>query len=150
MTATSFRTIAPRGDGTLSRVAQPRLILLAVVLALASMLAMTIAPPAQAQPQAQTGAQAQAQIACPASRICLYEHRDYGGRIAIYAVGSSDMSRFGPRFNDITSSIWNNTPSRWCAYEHANYVGLLVVIGPWARIPFVGAANDRISSLRRC
>jgi CHASE1-domain containing sensor protein len=142
--------IVPRRNGTLSRVAQPRPILLTMALALASMLAMTIAPPAQAQPQAQTAAQTEAQIACPANRICLYEHINFGGRVAIYATGSSDMSRFGPSFNNLTSSIVNNTGARWCAYDQANYQGLLLTIAPRQRIPWVGAANDRISSLRKC
>jgi Peptidase inhibitor family I36 len=142
MTATSFRTNAPRRDGTLSRVAQPRQILLAMALALASMLAMTIAPPAHAQPQAQTETQAQAQIACPANHICLYDATGH----MISTDGES--IRVPPHFK--VSSIWNNTPYRWCAYEHANYVGLILTIRPWQRIPSLGAASDRIRSLRRC
>jgi len=137
-------------DATLSRVRQPRPILLTMALALASVLAMTITPPAQARPQAQTEAQTEAQIACPADRICLYEHINFGGRVAIYATGSSDMSRFGPPFNNLTSSIVNNTGARWCAYDQPNYRGLLLTIAPRQRIPWVGAANDRISSLRKC
>jgi hypothetical protein len=71
-------------------------------LALASLLASAIAPPAQAQ----------AAIACPSARMCLHEHSNQGGRIAYYATGSSNMAVYGPRFNDMTSSIRNNTPYR--------------------------------------
>jgi hypothetical protein len=141
-------------DATLSRVRQPRQILLTLALALASTLAVTIAPPAHAQSQTQTEAQVQAVIGCPADRICLYLDINYGGGApGIYATGSADMSRFGPHINDLTSSIWNNTTARWCAYEHANYRGLLLTIepGPRRAIGYVGAAaNDKISSLRRC
>ncbi len=93
--------------------------------------------------------QAQAQSAC-AGKLCVYEHNNYGGRYVAYATGSSDMSRFGPYFNDMTSSIRNNTGSRWCAYAHANYVALLLYVQPWSSYPSIGSANDRISSIRRC
>jgi hypothetical protein len=93
--------------------------------------------------------QAHAQSDC-ANRICLFEHDNYGGRHVTYATGSSDMSRFGPFFNDMTSSFRNNTGSRWCAYEHANYGGAHLTIGPGESRASLGAWNDRISSIRRC
>jgi hypothetical protein len=145
----SFMPIVPSADGTMSRIAQTRRILLTMALALASMLAMTIAPPAHAQDLDEE--QDQAQIACPANRICLYEHINYGGRIAYYAIGSRDMSLYGPRFNDMTSSIRNNSPYRWCVYQHANYGLPVKVINPWQPLPSLPSGwNDVISSLRRC
>ena len=129
-------------DGRLSKLTRSRRLLLTTALAVLSTLSMTIASPAQAQDQVQ--------VACPANRICLYEHVNFGGRVAIYQVGSRDMSRFGPRFNNMTSSIINNTGSRWCAYDHANYRGQFLVITPWQRLPSLPGWNDRISSLRRC
>jgi len=140
--------IVPSADGTLSRIAQARRILLTMALALASMLTITIAPPAHAQGQDE--AQVQAQIPCPAYRICLYEHDNYGGRLAYYAVGSSDMNRFGPRFDNKTSSITNRTPYRWCVYQHANYRGTVMVINPWQSFRRLPGFNDTISSLQKC
>ena len=113
-------------------------------------MAMAVAPPAHAENRAQGDAQVQAQIACPANRICLYEHNNYGGRIAYYATGSSDMSRFGPSFNDMTSSIINRTGYRWCVYQHANYGGAVLVISPWQSRTSLPGWDNIISSLRRC
>ena len=119
---------------THGRVASPRRILLTTALALAATLSMAIASSAQAQ------------------SITLYEHDNYGGRHVTYATGSSDMSRFGPFFNDMTSSYRNNSPYTWCAYEHANYSGAVHRIAPWSSRPSLVsiAWNDRISSIRRC
>ena len=106
--------------------------LLTTALAVASALSMAVASPAQAQ-------------------ITLYEHSNYGGRSVTYAVGSADMSRFGPYFNDMASSLRNNSGSQWCAYEHANYGGAVLRIPPWAQWFSLPAGwNDRISSIRKC
>jgi hypothetical protein len=141
-----MRNTVAGNDGRLSNLKRSRRLLLTTALAVLGTLSMTFAPPAHAQEPAQD----QAQVACPANRICLYEHVNFGGRVAIYATGSADMNRFGPRFNDMTSSIINNTGSRWCAYEHANYGGQVLVIAPRQRRPTLPGWNDRISSLRRC
>jgi hypothetical protein len=145
-----MRNTVAGNDGRLSKLRLSRRLLLTTALAVLSTLSMTFASPAQAQEPAQDETQDQAQVACPANRICLYEHVNFGGRVAIYAVGSADMNRFGPRFNDMTSSIINNTGSRWCAYEHANYGGQVLVITPRQRRATLPGWNDRISSLRRC
>jgi hypothetical protein len=142
-----MRNTVTGNDGRLSELRRSRRLLLTTALAVLSTLSMTIASPAQAQDPAQDEAQA----ACPANRICLYEHINFGGRVAIYAVGSSDMTRFGPRFNDMTSSIKNNTGSRWCAYEHVNYGGQHLPIGPQQSLRSLPPGwNDRISSIRKC
>ena len=142
-----MRKTVTRSDARLSKLTRPRRILLSTALALASTLSMTIGSPAVAQDPAPEETQA----ACPANRICLYEHVNFGGRVAIYAIGSSDMSRFGPRFNDLTSSIRNNSPYRWCVYEHVNYGGRRLVIQPRQQLRSLPAGwNDVISSLRRC
>ena len=142
-----MRKTVTRSDRKLSKLTRSRRILLTTTLAILSMLSMTIASPAHAQDPAQEETQA----ACPANRICLYEHVNFGGRVAIYAIGSSDMSRFGPPFNDLTSSIKNNTGSRWCAYKTANYGGAPLVIAPrQQRRSLPPGWNDVISSLRKC
>jgi len=134
-------TIGTHRVGPLAAAVSVRRIMLISALALASMLASAIAPPAQAQ----------AAIACPSARICLYEHSNYGGRMAYYATGSSNMAIYGPSFNDMTSSIRNNTPYRWCVYQHANYGGAVRYVSPLSSYPTLdGGWNDIISSLRKC
>ena len=94
-----------------------------------------------------------AQAATPSAclgKLCVFEHSNYGGRYVAYATGSSDMSRFGPYFNDRASSVRNGTGSRWCAYENANYGGRGMVIQPYQSISYLGWLNDRMSSIRRC
>jgi ABC-type transport system substrate-binding protein len=118
-------------DGTLSMRAWRRVALIAA-LALAAALSMTIAASAQAE------------------SITLYEHDNFGGRQVTYAVGSADMTRFGPFFNDMASSYRNNSGSWWCAYEHANYGGSVLRISPWSSNTSLGGWNDRISSIRKC
>ena len=115
--------------------------LVASVLTIAGALSMTaaIAPQAQAQPSA-----------C-ANKLCLFEHNYERGRYVAYATGSDDMSRYGPYFNDMTSSVHNNTGSRWCLWEHAGRKGRVITVGPWASIPGLGYPwNDSISSARTC
>ncbi len=85
-----FSSSPGRGDPT----RRAALALLAALAVLAIAAAMIIASPAQAQ------------IACPTNSVCLYEHINYGGRMAYYRIGDSDMTRPpGPSFNDKTSSI---------------------------------------------
>jgi len=136
--------IVPSADGTLSRIAQARRILLTMALALASMLAITIAPPAHAQ------GQDEAQKPCPAYRICLYQYENYRGLLAYYAVGSRDMNRFGPRFDNKTSSITNRTPYSWCVYKRANYRGVFKAIDPGQSFSSLPGWNNTISSLKKC
>jgi len=123
-----MRHMLTRSDGTPSRLARPRRILLATALAVASTLSMTIASPAQAQ------------------TITLYENAGASGRQLTLAM-SSDLSRLG--FDNITSSI-RNSGARRCAYDLTNYRGPYLAIAPWQYLPWLGSWNDRISSIRRC
>lgn len=86
-----MRNTVAGNDGRLSKLRLSRRLLLTTALAVLSTLSMTFASPAQAQEPAQDETQDQAQVACPANRICLYEHVNFGGRVAIYAVGSADI-----------------------------------------------------------
>jgi hypothetical protein len=134
-----MRNIVTRTCGTLRERTSLRWILLTTALgfALTSALSMTTAPHAQAQSDC-------------VNRICLYEHDGYRGRHVAYSVGPRDMTRFGPFFNDMASSIRNDTGARWCAYEHVNYGGAHLLIAAQEDKPSLGSWNDRISSIRRC
>lgn len=86
-----------------------------------------------------------------ANQVCVFEHQDFGGAVVYYTTGSKDMSRYGPSFNDRTTSIRNWTGSRWCFYENPNYGGRSWYLDPMRQTRNVGsAANDVISSAKRC
>lgn len=102
---------------------------------------------------------------CPAKKFCLFEHKNYGGRIAVFseitsppksAPASADLSRAHwykdkskARVNDEASSAVNNTGQAdpVTIYEHANYGGdPLEVRGRIAKFSDHNF-NDRASSI---
>lgn len=83
--------------------------------------------------------------------LCLIEHTGFGGRRAYYEHGSKNLAKYGPAFNDRTSSIYNGTNQRWCVFVDADYEGRGWYVEPRRMYRSLNpAANDSISSLKAC
>ncbi|MFD8717786.1 peptidase inhibitor family I36 protein [Streptomyces sp. NPDC059629] len=110
-----------------------------------------------------TGAQAEAKAdtrvihgagaaACPSHYFCLYEHIDYNGsgsgRIVLTQSSVPDLRLYG--FNDVASSVINNTADFVVVYKNVHYKGLQRAFTPSQRAgSLVGTGlNDGISSVR--
>lgn len=89
-------------------------------------------------------------------RLCLFDGADFGGKVGYYDNGSRDLARYGPAFDDRTTSIINGSGITWCVYADANYSGRWAEVPPHSFTKFVGADWDNmISSVtpgggRRC
>jgi hypothetical protein len=153
--------------GALSGRVSPRRTLLITWLVLASVAAVVfaMAPHANAQtPDPDTPAAVEPEVPgppgappeapptagsnCP-NRFVVYDLRGFRGAFACYLVGSADMRRFGPRFNDKASSVWNRTRYQWCLYADPNYRGFRGIVQPGQRGNLIPQLDNKVSSLRR-
>jgi hypothetical protein len=161
-----MRKIVTRSDRRLNMLGRRRRILLTTALAVASALALTVAPQFAASQVDETVPEALSPAGSPdvtpdaglqgqlgkvdcRNRFIVFEHVNFKGSFVCYAVGSKDMSRYGPSFNDKTSSFWNDTGSQWCAYEHKNYGGRAGIAQPYRGGNVIASMNDKISSIRK-
>jgi Peptidase inhibitor family I36 len=85
-----------------------------------------------------------------ANRLCLFEDSHRRGIYVAYAVGSSDMSRFGPFFDKMTSSMLNNTGKYWCLYKETGWDGrTALLVRPHVVVPTLpNGWDEKIRSAR--
>ncbi|MFI8194154.1 peptidase inhibitor family I36 protein [Streptomyces sp. NPDC085946] len=87
---------------------------------------------------------------CPANELCVWEHTGYEGR---FAYTSEPSPNVGADMNDRISSYWNRTNQWFSLYEHENYDGWCIAVGPdSSRIALPNghwdADNDEVTSLK--
>jgi hypothetical protein len=99
-------------------------------------------------------------LAVPASadhgtQLCLFQHRDFEGDWQCSSPGPFNIV---PYLDDQVSSLWNNTDTTLCAFEHPDQGGYQLPVGPdryfknlaWDTAPDGNSWNDRISSVVYC
>lgn len=87
---------------------------------------------------------------CSDEMFCLYEHGDYNrNTVASILVTDESISRMDEYgFNDIASSVYNNTIYDIRVYQDYNFKGEYLDVAPGESVDIVdGSWNDRISSL---
>ncbi len=73
---------------------------------------------------------------CPANKVCLWMDIEFRGNLFIPNGGGTAFPNFGTKsFNDIASSVRNNSGAKWCIYEHVNYGGKVIVAPPADPVP---------------
>jgi Peptidase inhibitor family I36 len=123
--------------------------LIAVALVLAFALVTTGA--AQADEARTAGVVEGAGLAdCSYEMFCLYEHGGYNGNsVASILVTDENISRMDEYgFNDVASSVYNNTVYDIRVYQDYNFRGEYLDVAPGESVDIVNDSwNDRISSL---
>ncbi|MGI5447535.1 peptidase inhibitor family I36 protein [Streptomyces sp. CA-243310] len=72
---------------------------------------------------------------CGSNQICLFQEYNYGGRMLnITRIGACIPNLKGWEFNDITSSVVNNSPSTIRIYQDIGHGGKYVKLAPGERI----------------
>jgi len=88
------------------------------------------------------------------NHACLFENADFEGRMLDNVQdGVGDLSASWVNFNDISSSIINDSWSFMCFYEHAWYKGSIWPLGPGdytRNLEGLASYNDSISSAQSC
>ncbi|MEU5265676.1 peptidase inhibitor family I36 protein [Amycolatopsis sp. NPDC021455] len=103
---------------------------------------------------------------CPASSVCFYEHKDFGGKVLAIPAGAAypDLRVFSCQdcrsskhnnndgtWSDQLSSWVNNTGQVYCWYWHENYAKRGEVMNAGSANTYVGKdPNDQASSIAPC
>jgi peptidase inhibitor family I36 len=128
---------------------------------------LTITGVATAGPGAPAALPVSVLASCPASSVCLYEHKDFGGTVLVIPAGAAypDLRAFdcpGCRsskhnnnngtWSDQLSSWVNNTGQVYCWYWNENYVRRdSVLMNAGTAYSYVGKdPNDQASSIGPC
>ncbi|MFH8894590.1 peptidase inhibitor family I36 protein [Streptomyces sp. NPDC017949] len=94
---------------------------------------------------------------CDVGRLCLYRNTNFGsGQLNILShnignVNTPVYHRSLGLFNNVTSSLSNQTNMRVCLYSGQNRQGNVMAVGPyenWDQLPFW--AEDDIESVFKC
>lgn len=95
-------------------------------------------------------APARADGTCLDGALCLYQDINFGGHM-LWLTNWPEANFNDSGFNDVTSSILNNSNNTWCVYEDANYGGNWALMPPHTQLAWVGDYfNDKASSARFC
>ncbi|MET8545987.1 peptidase inhibitor family I36 protein [Kitasatospora sp. NPDC004799] len=85
---------------------------------------------------------------CGSGQFCLFQHVD--GQGGYVALTGSTPSLVGLNFNDIASSVRNNTGATWSVYTDINYGGRCLTISHnyTGNLTQYAGMNDSVSSAR--
>jgi Peptidase inhibitor family I36 len=106
---------------------------------------------------------AQAWQSCVDGQFCMWDFSNYGGSTVAYWNNIS-VDFVGGFINDKVTSFWNRTNHNVCIYEHSDFRGGGIILGPGFSTPDIGANtpirdnfdtvidsfNDKTSSVRGC
>jgi hypothetical protein len=97
-------------------------------------LGLLTAVAAAAAPKASARTLAQARAVCPDGAVCLFKDVRWNGKYIAFRSGIADFRRFG--FNDMASSVFNDSGERACLYENVDFwypnpLGRAYQVDPW-------------------
>ena len=106
----------------------------------AALLALTGATAAQADPGEAYVKQGKGTAACPSQRLCLYAEFHWNTasdqRLLVTNINLHDLNNPDYRFNDTTSSVYNNTSRCVRLYPNYDYVGVPLTVFPHEAMDF--------------
>ncbi|MGL5928102.1 MAG: peptidase inhibitor family I36 protein [Dermatophilaceae bacterium] len=94
---------------------------------------------------------------CATDDFCMYTDIDFGGDLLFSDVNDTDFpsgfcdgTLFPDKndFNDLTSSVINNTPRNIILYADTDCQGESIIVTPNSRISWLAGFNDKASSIR--
>lgn len=118
----------------------------------AALVGATITGTAHAAPRDVQRYEGQGPSACPTAYFCLYVNGSFnqGDPDAILRTDQDipDLNTYG--FNDVATTLYNNTAKTVTVWRNANYSGDSMVLPPGRSVDFSGTPewNDSVSSVK--